>query len=420
MIEAVGSMATSIGRAVSAPAVGGEMGRIGSVAAPKAIASGSSFSPKLGMSGILAETRPFVPSAISVPEMPIGKSADVFSSAWSTIGKTKAPTVATMPKVDSLQKLGFEPFVAKPITIAEKSISLDKGEWKILAQSTPQSIAEKLFPEAKPFLPKDPVFEKTVTNKDLTILVESAYKTTPTEEEVIVKSLEAEKKQSQKVVDLLTEVGLYTKDEAAKRVAKIVEKKNVAQTETENKAEAQAKVEAQPLPEPWEQGSKRITRQTQVKTDSEDEETEKKLLKEKPLKEVPVVDDKAQTSRKKEVKEKISGLFNKARWFGPEKVNSKEIVDGLEKNRQNRSLLLSQLMYPLLPDGSLDEVVKSVDSMGELVNISKISEQEVAEQVETVLDRNVPVKLTKENAKQVSEKDVKKVLKYLQQESVVG
>ncbi len=420
MIEVMGPMVTSIGKAVSAPAVGGEIARATSLAASKAVASGGSFSPKLGMSGILAETRPFVSSATSVPEMPMGKSADIFSSAWSTISEAKTPAAATMPKVDSMQKLGFEPFVAKPITIAEKSIRLDQGEWKILAQSAPQSITEKIFPEAKPFLPKDPVFEKTVTNKDLTILVESAYKATPVEEAVIVKSLEAERKQSQKVVDLLTEVGLYTKDEAAKRVAKIVEKKGVAETQAETETQAKAEVKAQPVPEPRAQRLRTITRETQVKTEVEDEKDQEELLKEKHPEEVPAVDEKAQTNRKKEVKGKISNLFNKARWFGLGKVNSREVVEDMDKNRQNRSLLLSQLMYPLLPDGSLEEVVKAVESIGELTNVSKISEQEVAEQVETVLDKNVPVKLTKENAKKVSDDDVKKVLKYLQPESVVG
>ena len=415
MIEAIGSMATSIGRAVSvAPSLGKEVGRG---------ASGGSFAPGLKVGSIFAETKPFVAAAGSVPEIPISKSVDIFSGSWSTLGKANAPTLEAAPKIDPMRRLGFEPFEAKQTVIAEKSISLNKGEWFTLAKAPARTIAEKVFSETKPLVPENPVFSKTVTDKDITVFVESAYKATATEEAVIGKALQAEKEQSKKVVDLMTEVGLYTREEAAKRVAKIVEKRGLAETEAEAKSKAGVDTEplAKPMPEASAKKAKTINVQTQVGTETENEKPEDQFfLNKKPEKEVPVVDEKAQASRKKDVGEKIYSLFSKARRFGLGKVSSEEITRDLEKKRENRSLLLRQLMYSLLPDGSLEEAAKAVESLGDLKDTSKMAEQEVAELVDDIFDKNIPVKLAKGNAKQVSDKDVKRVLKYLQPESIVG
>ena len=92
----------------------------------------------------------------SVPERPISKLADIFSGSWTTLGKTNAPTLEAAPKIDPLRSLGFEPFVAKPTVIAEKSINLNKGEWFTLAKAPARTIAEKVFPETKPLMPENP------------------------------------------------------------------------------------------------------------------------------------------------------------------------------------------------------------------------------------------------------------------------
>ena len=421
MIEAVGSMATGIGRTVSAaPAVGGEMGRAASFAAPKAIASGGSFSPGLGMSGILSETTSISGSLSSVREGPIGNPGSIVSkSEWTTLGKADIPTMPTAPKANPMRALGFEPFVAVPNISFEKSISLNEGEWVTLAKATPKTIAETVFPETKPLMSDNPLFSKTVVGKDIAILVEGAYKQTPVEESVIAKTILAEKEQSKKVVDLMAVVGLYTREEAAKRVAKIMSKKALAKTEEEEETEAEAEAKTKPAVNPKSQLEQIVTLETEVEQE-EAENKDKKAVKEPPLKVAPVVDEKAQASRKKEVKDKISNLFNHARWFGLEKINSGEITKDLDKNRANRSLLLQQLWHPFLPDGSLDEIAKTVESAGELTDISEIAQQDMGKWAEAVVDKNTAVKLAEGKVPQVSNKDVKRVLKYLQPESVVG
>ena len=82
--------------------------------------------------------------------------------------------------------------------------------------------------------------------------------------------------------------------------------------------------------------------------------------------------------------------------------------------------MLRQLLYPLLPDGSLEEAVKAVESLGELGDVSKMAEQGVEERVNVIFDANVPVKLSEEKSKPVTDKDVKRVLKYLQPESIAA
>jgi hypothetical protein len=269
-------------------------------------------------------------------------------------------------------------------------------------------------------MPENPVFSKIVGDKDLTILVESAYKSTPVEESIISKSLIAEKEQSKRVVDLLAEVGLYTKEEAIKRVAKIVEKRGLVESEVEVETETKAGEKVMLMPDASLNKAKIKTKNIQVEVEEKDKKPEDELLKKKLPEQMPVVDEKAQASRKKEVKEKISSLFGKARRFGLEKINSKDITRDLDKNRENRSLLLRQLMYPLLPDGSLDEAEKMVGALGELADVSRMAEQSIEEHVDAIFDANVPVKLSTEKSKQVTEKDVKRVLKYIQPESVVG
>ena len=130
--------------------------------------------------------------------------------------------------------------------------------------------------------------------------------------------------------------------------------------------------------------------------------------------------DKSGIEATREIKKKISSLFGKARRFGLEKISSREITNDLDKNRENRSLLLRQLLYPLLPDGSLDEAVKAAESLGELSDVSRMAEQEVEERVNVIFDVNVPVKLSEEKSEPVAKEDVEKVLKYLQPKSVVG
>jgi hypothetical protein len=253
----------------------------------------------------------------------------------------------------------------------------------------------------------------------MTILVEEAYKSTPVEQAVITKVLDAEKEQAEKVADLLTTVGLYTREEARKRVKKIADEKALAQSEEDEESGVEVKLKIQPAVSPKSQLESIVPLRTEVEHE-EVKNKDKKTVKEPPLKVAPVVDEKAQASRKKEVKDKISNLFNKARWFGWEKINSGEITRDLDKNNDNRSLLLDQLMYPFLPDGSLDEVVKIVGSMGELRDLSEMAEQETEKWTEAVLNQNTAVKLAEGKTPQVSEKDVKKVLKYIQPASLVG
>jgi hypothetical protein len=417
------ALSSGISAVATAPSVGSRIGHAASSFSSKMGASGGSFSPSLNGANIFSETRPFVASAGAVREGPIPKTGNIFSGPkWSTLGRADTPAVHSMPKADPMRGLGFEPFVAKPTTIAEKSISLNKGEWRTLATAPAKTIAETVFPKTKPLMPENPAFSKIVGDKDLTILVESAYKSTPVEESIISKSLIAEKEQSKKVVNLLAEVGLYTREEAANRVAKIVEKRGLVESEAEIATETKAEEKVMPMPDASLNKVKIKTKNMQVEVEVEDEDKkpEDKLLKKKLPGQVAVVDEKAQANRKKEVKEKISSLFRQARWFGLEKINSKDIIRDLDKNRENRSLLLRQLMYPLLPDGSLDEAAKTVESFGELRDASLMAQQAVEEQVEEIFDKNVPVKLSKETSKQVTENDVKRVLKYIQPESVVG
>lgn len=413
MIEAVGSMATGIGRAVStAPSFGKEIGRG---------AAGGSFVSGLKTGNLFAETKPFTASVGAVPEMPISKSADIFSSAWSTLGKATAPSPSTTPKADSMRSLGFEPFVARPTVVAEKSISLNEGEWVTLAKAPARTIAEKVFPETKPLMPENPVFSKTVTKKDLTVFVESGYKATPAEEVVITKMLQAEKEQSKKVVDLMVEVGLYTREEAAKRVAKIAEKKGLVETEADAETNAGVRTEAlaKPIPEANARKAKAINTKTQVATEEKKPEGQP-VLKEKPPKKVPVVDEKVQEHRKNVVKQNISYLFNLARRFFDGTVNGKKIADGLEQKHENKSYLLTQIGNPVLPDGSLEQVTEEVQTYGEFADTSYFAEQQVREHTDEVLERNVPVKLARSASDRVGEKEVKKVLKYLQLESIAA
>ena len=247
--------------------------------------------------------------------------------------------------------------------------------------------------------------------------MEGAYKLTAIEEAVIEKALQAEKEQARRVVNLLAEVGLYTREEAAKRVAKIVGKRGLAETEAETKSKARVDDEplVKPMPEASAKKAKIANAKTQVGTEVEDKKPEDQFfMSKKQEKEVPVVDEKAQASRKKDVREKIYRLFTKARRFHLGKVSSEEITRDLEKKWENRSLLLKQLWYPLLPDGSLEEAAKTVQSLGDINDVSVFAEQQVAKQVDEIFDKNVAVKLAKDNAKQVSNKDVKRVLKYLQ------
>ena len=62
----------------------------------------------------------------------------------------------------------------------------------------------------------------------------------------------------------------------------------------------------------------------------------------------------------------------------------------------------------------MEEAAKTVQSLGDINDVSVFAEQQVAKQVDEIFDKNVAVKLAKDNAKQVSNKDVKRVLKYLQ------
>jgi hypothetical protein len=453
-----GSISTGIGTAVAVatvPSISGEISHAASV---------GSFSPSLNAS-LFSETRPFAASLGSVPEGPIAKSSDglvskstdFFSSDWMTLGRSKdvvSPTAAdvldvpTMEKsADSLQSLGFEPYIAEPVTIAEKTVVFNEREFITLAKAPAKTIAETVFPETKPLLPENAVFSKNITDNDLTILVESAYKQVPKEKSVLEESLIAEKEQAEKVENLLMAVGLYTRLEARKRVAKIAEKKALAVNKTEAISEIQSmssalgKIEIEEEAEVSEEA--KLEAKTQSKTQPEATATAdgtrgvvilpndqiervepkggaEKPLKEKPSKEVPVVDEKAQVSRKKEIKERISGLFSKARWFGLEGVNSGEIVKDLEKNSANRSLLLNQLWYPFLPDGSLDEIAKTVESAGEIGDVSEIAQLDIEKWTEAVVDRNTAVKLAEGSSPQVSDKDVKRVLKYIQPESLFG
>jgi hypothetical protein len=419
-MSAIEAMSSGIGAAVAtAPSIGAEIGHAVS-SGSKIGVSGGSFSPSLNSGNLFSETTHFAGSLASVREGPIGNPRSIFA--------------------DSMRSLGLEPYIASPVTVAEKSISLDKGEWITLARTPAKTIAETVFPEVKPLMPENVVFSKTVADSDLTILAESVYKQTPREESVIEKSLTAEKEQAKKVEDLLAAVGLYTRVEARKRVAKIAEEKALARNITETRPKVKIKspamgrieveeeiwteeeVAAEAKTESMVKGdvqTKRIMSEiTQVGV--EQEKNDKEISREKPAKTVPVIDEKAQASRKKEVKDKISGLFRQARRFGWEKINSGEITKDLEKNRQNRSLLLSQLWYPFLPDGSLNEIVKTVEAVGEIRDVSEIAEQDVDKWTEAVLDKNIAVKLADGKPPQVSDKDVKRVLKYLQPESLVG
>ena len=415
-------MSSGISAVATAPSMGSGIGSAASFGSKVGV-SGGSFSPGLKGVGIFSETRPFVASIGSIPEGPIANPSSIFAdSGWSTLGKVDIPAVSTVLKADPMRGLGFEPYVAKPMTIAEKSVSLKEGEWAVLAKAPAKTIAETVFPETKPLIPENPMFSKMVGDKAIAVLVEGAYKQTPIEESVITKALVAEKEQSKKVVNLLAEVGLYTREEAARRVEKIAQKKGLVEIEVgvETETETEAEAEAMPLTETSVKKTKVKTNEVQVEVEDEDKKPEDKLLRQKPPKEVPVVDDKAQASRKKEVAERIYRLFLKARKFGPGKVNSAEITRDLEKKSENRSLLLRQLMYPLLPDGSLEEASKTVASLGDLTDTSAFAEQQIGKQVDEIFDKNVPVKLAKEKEKQVSEKDVKRVLKYLQPESLLA
>lgn len=449
-----GSMSAGIGTAVAvsvAPSIGGEISHT---------ASGGSFSPNLNAS-IFSETRPFAASLGSVPEGPITKAAanDIFSkSEWGILSEPKptaTPAIKTTdasiePSVsrgDRLQDMGFEPYVAKPVIIAEKAVVFNEEEFIILAKAPAITIAETVFPETKPILPENAVFSKNITDSDLTILVESAYKQVPEEKSVLEESLIAEREQAEKVENLLMVVGVYTRIEARRRVAKIAEEKALAvnkakasseiktmssvigkiEMEEETEVDGEAKVEAktQSKAKPEATVSADVKRSGVVLPNDqiekvETEDKEEKPLKEKSSKEVPVVDEKAQASRKKEIKEKISGLFARARGLGLEAVNSGELVKDLEKNSANRSLLLSQLSYPLLPDGSLDEIAKTVESAGEIRNISEIAQQNIENWTEAVVDKNTAVKLAEGSNPQVSGKDVKRVLKYIQPASLFG
>jgi hypothetical protein len=414
-----GGLSSGIGAAVAtAPSIGAEIGHAASFT-PKLSSSGGSFSPGLNAS-IFSETASFAGSLGSVREGPIGKSGNIFSSSeWTTLGTAKAPVLSAATKADPMLSLGFEPVIARSTTIAEKAVAFNESEWRTLAKATPRSIAETVFPETKPFISENSTFSKVVADKDITILVDSTYKSTQTEEAVIAKVAAGDKEQSKKVVDLMIEAGLYTREEAARRVARILAKKALAKTEEEKESETEVESKTKPAVKPKSMWEQVIPLETEVEEEGA-KNKDKKAVKEPPLKVAPVVDEKAQASRKKEVKDKIFNLFNRARWFGWEKINSGEITKDLDKNRANRSLLLSQLWYPLLPDGSLDEIAKTVESAGELRNVSEIAQQDMEKWAEAVINKNTAVKLAEGKAPQVSNKDVKRVLKYIQPVSLVG
>jgi hypothetical protein len=419
MIEALGSITAGIGRAVSvAPSFGKEVGHAASFVSPKAGVSGGAFSPGLNATGLFSETTPFSASVASVPEMAPANASDIFSGPWQTLGKAD---IATAPSANVFKGSSFAPFNPGIVSVPERplKVNFSGDEWLSLAErpkeveSTLGSISVAQHGEAVEGI-------TDLQTEGLKTLTESSI--ADERVQILAEETIEQDKLAEKVVSLFVKEGVYSEAQARKRVGKIVlerkglSEESVGEVAVEIKTEAEGKAEF--LTETSAKRAKLGTQKTQVKTEDEDKQTEKESLIKKPPRQAPVVDEKAQASRKKEVKGKISSLFNKARKFGLGKINSVEITSDLEKNRENRSLLLRQLLYPLLPDGSLEEAAETVGSLGEITDISKTAEQSVGEWIEEVLDKNVPVRLSKEKSKQVSGKDVKRVLKYLQPESI--
>ncbi len=361
----------------------------------------------------------------SVPERPIANPNEIFSqSSWITIGKAKetaaglvsdaAPEPPGAVENTNAENLNLN-IAAIPETAEETQIK--EEEWLTIAEKPQEA---EFLPGEVSIQPEGAVAQglSDLQAEGLQVLLESAVAGEAVQAQA-AETLE-QNRLAEKVVGLLVETGVSaTESEARKRVGAIVLEQGelsedaVGRVKTEMVMATALKTEArvQPITETNSERAKIETEVTQVGIQTEDkrEKPELKKLSEQ----APVVDEVAQANRKKTAGEIISALFGRARRESVQRVDSQEVADGLERKSENKSFLLTQLMVPHLPDGSLEEAAGAVESLGDLqADFSKENENRILSRVDKILDEHVPVKISDSTAKRVSVKEVKEVLKH--------
>ena len=396
--------ATSVSVGASAPSFSGEGFSSSPSFASSPIESGGSAFGAVGAQNIFSETAPFSGSIAAVPEMSPNGASDIFSDSWSTLAKTES-----LSRADSLQKLGFEPFVADAIEVSEAPaiIDLNNGEWTTIANNPK---AAQIFDAEPSIAPKmDLALENGILQEGgLSLLSNSSFADRMAQAKI--KEAFEQAKLSEKVVDLFLETCVYnTEREARERVREIVsENKGLIQQDVIGiEGEVELETQTELSTDSRELGLQANSQETQVGQVIKDED-EEDLIKNR--KQAPIIDEEAQSNRKRTVNKNIVDLFDRAKRNGDQNVSSGEVTKGLDSDA-NKSYLLTQMGMPFSTDGSLQEAAREIAGLGKL-DLTSNTEQDVIRQAESVLDANVPVKIADSATKQVNDKEIKKVLKY--------
>jgi len=441
-----GAMSAGVGAVTGPASLGGEIGAGAVIAAPSIEMSGGSFVAGLNATSLFAETTPFSASAASVPEMSPA-NAGIFSD-YSILGKAgvSEPSLAAAPvasSTDVLSGLGFEPYSPDTASVPETPLAnpsaVFSGSWSKLGEISKSSLVDALVTPATDILSEGEWLSLVETPKEvestlgsisvepqgeaaegITELQTEGLKTLTeslvVDERVQVLAEETieQDKLAEKVVSLLVVEGVYSEAQARKRVGEIALQRKglVEESVGEAAVEAKAGVKVEPVTQTSVQRVKVDTQKTQVGAQVEDKHSLPKNILERIPEQAAVVDEKAQAYRKKTVKEIISALFERARKVGFQKVDSRVITEALRKKQEHKSLLLTQLKIPHVPDGSLEEAAGAIEFLGELGVLSESDEGKMTDRIDKVLERNVPVKIANLTSQEVSEKEVKKVLKY--------
>jgi hypothetical protein len=376
--------------------------------------------------------KPVSSSIVSVPEMPIGKPIDIFSDSWKTLGEISGPTSVEIPTPQTIGTFGSTEAVSPVFgitSVLEDSIvdslipneasapeipvevSLSENEWLSLVEE-PQAaeLAQAPVLAGPQILSVEGITD--LQAEGLKIIIESPVANDKIQ--VLAEETVAQNQLAEKVVQLLVEEGVYSEPQARIRVGEIaLAKKGLSEDVVREVAMAvQAEVKTAPAAQAISERVRIATQAPANVTDknqpiSNQEPSERRF----PTK-AAVVDEKAQSNRRRTIRKNILVLFQKARSLGFKKVNSWEITKGLEEKQENKSYLLTQLELSHVSDGSLEEAARSIEALGEFES-SESDGSEMLGQIDKILVKNVPVEIANLNSKEVSKEDVKKVLKHV-------
>ena len=389
---------------------------------PGTSADFESFSGAVSSENVFSETTPFSASIGSVPEMSPFQSKDIFSNPdgfWTTLAKadfapsfeamgfeTQMPiSVETPVSLSSEAGLGsFEELMAqtgdvKPeVGVLDNEITMVPGEWVVLAENKNFAAfeVENTIGETESLMQEKLVEEVLSSEPDLML-----NKAEGDEEPVTQETMEL----SEKVVKLLTETGVYSEQEARLRVEEISGAKIKEQVTADAEVEAQEEVKVKEEP---------LDVKEEVKTPVEleaQEDEEPPVEDEIRRKRGFDFDEEAQKNRKKEAKGKIKDIFAQAERTGKDRVSTLELAASMPEKDELKSQVLWEAERESAPDGSFKDSVTMIAAIGD-TSVSKENEDNLEEAVDLIFDLNRPVRVIENETRNVSKKEVDKVLRY--------